>query len=341
MKTQRLFIRFFHSSLNFSIITTLLLISACSKKDNDDVSIHDKTINIAVSTSPLSAPFYVAKKQGYFKAQGLNVNLVDTIGGNRCLTALLAGEVDLATVSDYPIMMKSFSQDNYAIASTFVSSENDVKIIARKSLGITQAKHLKGKKIGTIKGTSSHFFLDRFLLFNGLSLDDVTVVNLSPKDMGKAIQNSEVDAISSWEPYGYIVKTALADDAITFPPNHYYRETFNLVGTKSYLSKNSTITEAVLKALQQAITFIEINPKDAQAILATRLKLDNDFIGWIWNDFEFKLSLEQSLLITLENESEWAVENHIVKNETKNNFLTFFDFTAMDKVAPNAISVIR
>lgn len=340
MKLHTIIHRFLSSGLIASLLATLML-SACSKSDNNEAAIDEKIINIAVSTTPLSAPFYIAESQGYFKAHGLSVNLIDTIGGHRCLNAVLDGEVDLGTVSDYPIMMKSFSHDNYAIAATFVSSDNDVKIISRKSLGITKAKDLKGKKIGTIKGTSSHFFLDRFLLFNDLRLDDVSVVNLDPLNMAKALKNAEVDAIASWEPYGYLTKSMLGDDAVVFPANHYYRETFNLVGTKSYLSKNTQVIENILKALHQAITFIETDQKEAQSILVSRLKLDNNFINWIWDDFHFNLSLDQSLVITLENEAAWASENNIIKDKKKTNFLTFFDFAAMKKISPDSITIIH
>ena len=328
------------SLLNFIIvIAAAIFLVACSKSDDNDTSKQQKSISIAVSTSPLSAPFFVAEIKGYFSEQGLDAKVIDTIGGNRCLNAVLEGKADFGTSSDYPVMMKSFNRNDYAIAATFVSSENDVKLITKRSSGINSPSDLKGKRIGTITGTSSHYFLDRFLLFNGMTLDDVTVVHLSPEKMTAALKNSEVDALSSWEPYGYLAKEALGNDSKIFPAKNYYRETFNLVSKKSYLDENPETTKKLLHALKQAITFIQNNPKEAQSILVSRLKLDDDFIGWIWKDFNFKLTLEQSLIITLENEARWATENNIVKSKTIPNFLDFFDFYAMEKTEQSAITI--
>lgn len=87
-------------------------------------------IKVAVATTPLSTPFYVAEKQGYFADEGLAVTLMDCAGGHVCLKQLLEGpgQVQLATASDLPIMFRSFERQNFYVLATFAASTQDVKL---------------------------------------------------------------------------------------------------------------------------------------------------------------------------------------------------------------------
>ncbi len=299
------------------------------------------TVKIAVSTTPLSAPFYVAQANGYFTEQGLNVAFVDTIGGNRCLQKVLDAEVDMGTASDYPVMIKSFAHKDFTIAATFVSSVNDVKLIASKKNGINEPAELKNKIIGTVTGASSHYFLDRFLLLNNMSLADVNVIHVDPEAQPAALANGDVDALSVWEPYAYLAKNALQHDSVIFSSGEYYRETFNLVMNKDYIKNNADTVRKVLLGLASAIEFIKQQPDKAQQLLVKRLKLDNAFIDWIWDDYDFALTLDQSLLNTLENEARWALQHGIVNNGTAVNYLDYVDTGILKDIGGARITIIQ
>lgn len=328
---------------NIVVIAMSLLVAGCGEAEQPSLDSEQylKNISVAVSTTPLSAPFYIAEANGYFSEQGLKVNLVDTIGGHRCLTKVLNSEVEMGTSSDYPIMKRSFERNDFVIAATFVSSDNDVKLVACKHCGIIKPADLRGKKIGTVKGASSHYFLDRFLLFNNMSLSDVNVVHVEPEDQPLAIKNGRVDALSVWEPYAYHAKNILQSGAVIFPVGEYYRETFNLVMKKDFLSENPKTVKKVLQALSKAIEFINNKPQKAQQILVTRLKLDDEFIALIWSDFNFELKLDQSLLITLENEARWALDNGVVKKTELVNYLDYIDSRILKGIENAKVSIIQ
>jgi len=327
---------------NILLFIVSLLVAGCGEQQQTSVETNQtlSPVSIAVSTTPLSAPFYIAEANGYFSDQGLKVNLIDTIGGHRCLNKVLNGEADMGTTSDYPVMKQSFERNDFVIAATFVSSNNDVKLVGCKRCGVTKPADLRNKKIGTVKGASSHYFLDRFLLFNNMSLADVNVVHVNPEDQPAALNNGKVDALSVWEPYAYLAKNKLQDSVI-FPAGEYYRETFNLVLKKDFLSGNANTLKKTLKALSRAVEFINQQPGKAQQILVTRLKLDDAFIDWIWNDFDFALTLDQSLLVTLENEASWAIENGIVKKSPAVNFLDYVDSRILKDIDGAKVSIIQ
>jgi NitT/TauT family transport system substrate-binding protein len=299
------------------------LLSACT--DKQESGSFKATTSIAVSETPLSAPVFVAAKMGYFRKHGLDVTLERYNGGHKCLKAVLDGNTEYGTSSDYPIMINSFKRSDYEVLATFVSSDNDVKLMADRRKNITYPSDIKGKRIGVVSGGSSHYFLDRFLLFNNMKLDDVEIQHTSPEKMPAAITAGEVDAIAVLEPYAYLAREKLGDNLISFPAKDYYCETFNLVGLKKTVKENGDVAIRIIKALKEAEDFIESSPEQAQQIVIDELKIDQKFIRSIWSDFDFRLSLEQSLLLTLENEARWAIENKIVDEKFSPNFLGYIN----------------
>jgi len=322
-----------------SLLFSMVLI-ACSKDQPADVS-DLKNITIAVSKTPLSTPFYVAMNNNYFSELGLNIKIDDTIGGHRCLQKVLDGQAEFSTVSDYPIMINSFLRNDYQILATFASSTNDVKLLYRPDSGINKPEDLKGKKIGTITGASSHYFVDRFLLLHGIKNSDVKIVHTNPEDMPAAIDNKTVDALSAWEPFGYLSKQRLKNKLNIFTHIDVYRETFNLVSNKSIAQQDPETINKILKALNRSIDFIHKNPTQAQQILKQHLQLDDDFIHWVWEDIEFSLGLDNYLIITLEQEARWAIENQLAGNQAMPNYLDFVDITHLSKVNPHTVTLSR
>jgi NitT/TauT family transport system substrate-binding protein len=319
----------------------VLAVSACSEQQSQDS--FRATTTIAVSATPLSAPVFIAAEKGYFNKYGLDITLKKYNGGHRCLQAVLNGDAEFATSSDYPIMLNAFDRNDYEVLATFVSSVNDVKLMTKKSV-ISKTAGLKSRTIGVVKGGSSHYFLDRFLIFNSLNLDEVVVQHVSPEKMPAALQNGKVDAIAVWEPFGYIAHTKLGSELNIFPAQNAYRETFNLVslkqGKQGKQEKNE-ITIRLLKALRESINYIYDSPAQAQQVLMKELNLDEEFIDWIWSDFDFRLSLDQTFLLTLENESRWAVENNIINKKQPSNYLDYINVVPLTAVEPSLVSIVK
>jgi NitT/TauT family transport system substrate-binding protein len=300
-------------------------------------------IRIAMAITPLSAPFMVAHTKGYFAEHGLlNVTLIPYVGGHRALRAIFAGEADIATASDLPTMFHSFTRDDYAVLFTFVTSDHDVKVITRHDTGIRTAADLAGKTIGATLGASSHFFLKSFLVYHQVNTDNINLINVSPEDMTKALQNGEVDAVSTWEPFAYETVQALGRNALTISrPEAFYQETFNAIAQKPYIHNNKEIIYRIARSIDKAINFIRNNEEPSQAIVRQFFPGDTALLSAIWQDFVFDLSLDQSLLVTLENEARWAINNGLVEAKTHPNYLHYLYLDAVKAVRPEAVSVIH
>ena len=92
-------------------------------------------------------------------------------------------------------------------------------------------------------------------------------------------------------------------------------------------------------ALARAERFIASEPQKAQAILRTRLLLDQAYIDWLWPRYRYQLTLDQALLTTLESEARWArQENHVVASQSP-NYLSFIHSAPLRRVQASAVSI--
>jgi len=298
-------------------------------------------IVLGVESSILPSAVWIAENKGYFLKHGLDVAIKEFESGRLSFVNMLEGGVDISTVAPTPIMFNSFDRQDFYIFSTFVHSYEDVKVIARKDKGISSALDLKGKKIGTPASTTGQFFLSSFLVLRGMLDSDVEVLDISPADLPKSLNKGEVDAVVIWEPHAYNTQKLSEGDAIRLPSSDVYMETFNFMVMKDFANRNTEILKKFMKAIDEATEFIKNNKKESQNIVAKRLILDEDSIASLWDDFEFEISLEQSLILTLEDEARWAIKNNLTESVQVPNYLDYIYFEALENVKPKAISIIR
>jgi len=297
-------------------------------------------LRLSLSQTPLSLPFYVALHEGYFEAEGVPIKVTDVIGGHRSFQQLMEGSADLATSSEAVVMFNSFKYKDFAIVATFVNSDDDVKLITRADTGIVSARQLAGRRVGTVTGSASHYYLEMLLLMSGVEPKSVQLRNLQPEAMAEALKRREVDAISIWEPFPFKIMQAVPK-ARVLPKSGAYRLTFNLVVAKKLVGARDQELVKVLRALERAQRFIAAHPAQAQSILRNKLELSQAFIDWIWPRYEFKTTLDQALLTTLEGEARWARQEGLVKGERSPNYLTFIHAGPLGKVRPAAVSIIN
>jgi len=317
-----------------SLIFLTLILSGIPVASASDV------LSIAVSRTPLCLPFYIAEHEGFFAAEGAQVEFREVVGGHRAMQQLLTGATDLATASDAMIMINSFKRDDFAVIGTFVTSNDDVKLVTRNESGITRADQLAGKRIGTVIGSSADYFLDTLLLFHGVDPKSPHVINLQPENMEASLSKGEVDAVAIWEPYPFnILNSVSGSKALTISPT--YVETFNLIARKKLFGTRDGDLVKILRALDRAQRFIKDEPVKAQAILRSRLQLDQAFVDWMWTRFDYRMTLDQSLLSTLESEARWAKHEGMVTETHSPNFLSFIFPGPLGKVHPEAVGIAK
>ena len=296
---------------------------------------------VAIARTPLSLPLYVAQAEGYFEAAGLDVKVTDCNGGHRCLQLVLEGAADVATASDSPVMFRSFEREDYAVIGTFATTSVDVKLVARTSAGVTTPAQLRGKKVGVVRGSSSQYFLDSYLLWHGIDPGLVDLVWLQPDEMVAAMLSGKVAAVAAWEPFAFDTLGAMKGDASVLPDAGIYTLSFNLVAHKRLTGARDAELVKLLRAVARAEIFIQSHPVKAQAILRKRLGVNQPFIDWVWPGLRFRIGLDQSLVKTLEGEARWAIREGHVSGKTVPNYLRYMHAPPLREVDANAVGLPR
>lgn len=297
-------------------------------------------MTIAVSKTPLSNPFYVAKAINAFDGTCVSVEYLEVIGGMTAFGKVMNGDVDFGTSSDSVIAFQSLSTQTFVTHTMFSQSDNDVKLITRTADDIQSVMALKGKKIGVIKRSASEYLLSTLLAIEGLVMADVKLYYYKPEDLLQALHDHQVDAIVPWEPYAYQISQLLGDKIKTHDTKNLSTLSFNLIS----LPPDPLLVEkasCVILGLQKAIDYISANPIESKKIVLRALNLEPSFIEWVWPDYIFKLGLNQSLKINIESQARWAIETQISEYREESTAEHFIDSRALLQVAPDAVNLSR
>lgn len=156
-------------------------------------------LSIGLSTWVGYGPLYIAQDQGFFKEEGLDVDLVKMEDPKTRMPALIAGRIDLAATTIDTVL--NFYSKDHPLTYVFAldDSHGGDGIVAKDT--ITSIADLKGKKVAYAEGSVSQFFLAVLLKNAGLTLKDVDTQNMTAGDAGAAFVAGRVDAAVTWEPW--------------------------------------------------------------------------------------------------------------------------------------------
>jgi NitT/TauT family transport system substrate-binding protein len=299
-------------------------------------------IEVAYSPFEPTALVWLAQDRQFFIKNGLFVTFDKYDTGPAALDAMLSGEADLAVgIGEFPIVSRALKQTKARILTILDRSEL-IGIVARKDRGITRVADLRGKRVGTTRGTISEFFLGRFLEINGMSIGDVTLVDLkTPKEWVDAVAEGDVDAVATAEPYVTSARERLGPNAVTWSA-HSGQPMYGLVaGANEWLAAHAEIAKRFLRALAEAEDYAVQNPIEAQAIVQKTLGLAPASMQAVWERNQFSLALDQSLIAAMEDEARWLIGRDITAGTTLPDFLDYVWEDGLEDVRPEAVDIIR
>ncbi len=155
----------------------------------------------------------------------------------------------------------------------------------------------------------------------------------------KALIQGQVDAIVTWEPNIYQARKALGDKALLFPSQGLFRDDVYFIARKDYLKDHTEALKRFLRAIEKADAFILKNRNEAMEIVGQKLKMDKEGMKPIWDDLVFKLFLDQSILISLEDQARWAIRNRLTDAEKVPNYLDYIYPDVLKAVKPEAVKI--
>lgn len=299
-----------------------------------------QTLTLATSRGPVSLLIYVADANGYFRDEGVDVKLADCSSGRNCASMLQNGAAHLATASELVVATDTLVHPDLAIVGTVSTSSHQIKLIGRRSAGVSVPEQLRAKRIGVPLGTSAHYFFSTWQLFHNIDSSQLTLVGLPPSELENAIRQQSVDAIVIWEPIATNALLALGSDGTTLPNPRVYTQHFVLVSRRAQLGQKGEPVKALLKGLLAAQRFIAKDQIASARILADRLSISQAVALAQMKEHDYRVRLDQTMVSTMASQLRWAAQEQIAKPEIKAvNPLRLIEAEPLRSLAPGAVTV--
>jgi len=230
------------------------------------------------------APYYYAKKLGWYQKEGIELNLEPGKGSALSTQRVGAGAnpVGLADMAGV-LVAKGKGANSVAVFNVYANSPQGMYWL--KSSGIKGIKDLAGKKIGNPAGDGARTIWPALAKANGIDPNSVTWVNIDANSKLAALKAKSIDATTSFYNIHHIFKRELGDDMgfvawkdVGLNP---YGNTIIVNG--DYLKKNKDVVANFVKVTQKAFAACVKTPKPCvQALVDANgaLKFDNEMTNW-------------------------------------------------------------
>ncbi len=310
-----------------------------SQKNSDDLM---ESITVAYSPFETTTLFWIAEDQDYFRKNGLNVTPRKYDSGAAALDGAVNGDADIAVgVSEFPLVRKAF-QNARVRAIGNIDKGDFIYLVARKDRGIVNVTDLKGKRIGTAIGTVAEFHLGRFLMLHGMTLRDITLVDVkTPEGWTDDVAKGDIDAIATAQPYANSARNQLGDNDVTWPVQSSQPVYGLIISPDEWLSMHPEQAVRFLRALKQAEEYLHAHPSEARAIVQKWLDLDPGYMDTVWQQNQFSLTLDQSLVLAMEDEARWMIRNNLTDATEVPDFRNYLYTDGLDMVKPGSVKIIR
>ena len=322
------------------LLLTFVILSASCQKPEKQAGPPEK-ITIAYATHLNAVLVHIAFAKGLFKEEGLDATPQPHAFGKPALQMVLDGKADIATAADTPIMFAVMDGRKIAILAVIDSSDRNLGIVARRDRGISRPSDLKGKTIGITLGTGGDFFTETFLIVHGIDRKQVTIIDLKQDEMAAALATGKVDAASSWHPFLTQLQKDLGTKGLTFYSETIYTEAFCVAAGQDFVKQRPEAVKKVLRALIRAEAFLKQHPEESRRLVAEFIKVDKALLDEIWDIYNFRVTLDQALLVDLEDQTRWAIKNRLTTPRDMPNYLDFIYVDGLRAVKPEAVRIIR
>lgn len=237
----------------------------------------DKPLRIGYVFAMANAPALIADKEGFYKQEGLDVDLKALGDGPVIQQALAGGELDVAYVGTPPV----YQWYSRGLKSTILAKVNygQAAVLVGEKSPIASLQDLAGKKLaGVKKGSGMDLLLRGYVLKDKAGLDpdhDLNIIDMPPGNMNAALERGIVDAAFAWEPF--VSQAELRGTArVLFDVNQALPQYpwYVVIALPKTLQERPDDVVKLLRAHRKAVAFLNDHPAEANRIIADAFRLE-------------------------------------------------------------------
>lgn len=216
-------------------------------------------------------PTTLAQQLGYYKDEGLNVELQDLQGGSKALTAMVGGSTNVTSgYYEHTIQMQAKNQPIKAFVDMGQSSGLALLVAPKNEGKIKSIADLKGKNVGvTSPGSSTDMFVKFLLAKNGMQQTDAAVSAIGAGSSAvAAVEQNQVDAAVMLEPDVSVLAKRIGHDPVLLEDVRTVeglKEVFDtgswpsssLYAKTEWLDQNKETAGKLAKAIKRTLEFID------------------------------------------------------------------------------------
>jgi NitT/TauT family transport system substrate-binding protein len=259
----------------------MLCLGSASAQDLEQTKV---TVGLPVTTSTF-LPLYLAEEEGYFKEEGLEVELVAFRGGTDLVRGMVAGAVDVAVGAMAELMVGIRSgQEIRAFYGGFNMAVFEWYAVPE----ITSIEQTKGKRFGVTRFGSSTDYLTRYVLNrNGLNPEtDVQIIQGGGSGARMAAMEAGQLDVNIYAPpetfmsadQGYSKIYDQQDIAKDYPNHTFY-------APLDFLESKPNTIKALLRAFVKGVRLAKADRERSIKTISQRIGVDEAYAGRTYDDF--------------------------------------------------------
>jgi NitT/TauT family transport system substrate-binding protein len=229
-----------------------------------------------------TVPVYVASQKGYFKAQGITVELVPVKGAQERDALMQAGEID-GMLADL-VAVGLFNRDKVQLKTVATARRASpgspmFRVVAAPGAGLASAADLAGVPVAISHNTVIQYVTERLLAAQGLSADQIKETEVSAIPVRfEQLMNGQIRAATLPDPMGQGALAAGAQLIVDDGAYAQYAQTV-LCFSQAAIGAKPTTVRKFLKAWGLAVTDLNGTPDQFADLLVEQGRVPDSIRG--------------------------------------------------------------
>ena len=263
----------------------------------------DEPIYIGINQWPGYEYLFIAKKEGFFKEAGLNIELVELSSLTEIRRAFEREKICGMTATIVEVLEAYKNSGRVAEIVLITDFSNGADVI----LGSPQIKSisdLKGKIIGIEPGSLSLYLTYRALELNAIKQSEVTMIPMELHDMTSSLKSGKVDAVTSYPPASITIKKLIRVNQL-FDSSEIPGEIMDVIAIdKKIVAKFPELPAKLQQVWARALEYVKVNPDQAYSILVERFPISTE---------EFKQAMHNISIVDANEQSKFLNHNGVTQ----------------------------